>query len=161
MVPWVVSAGSVAGLQEQAGRLRGFVEQRPELGVVDVGWSLVSSRAGLPCRAVVVGRDRGELVAGLEAVAEGVPAGGVVSGSVGSAGGGVAVMFAGQGSQRVGMGAELYRVFPVFAAAFDEVCGYLDGWLPRPLREVVFLGLGEVQPVVEELSVGWGVGVVG
>ncbi|HET8660110.1 MAG TPA: SDR family NAD(P)-dependent oxidoreductase, partial [Micromonosporaceae bacterium] len=141
VVPWVVSARSAAGLREQASRLRELVAARDGadgVRVVDVGWSLVSSRAALPYRAVVLGADVGQLVAGLDAVAQGVGSRLVVSGVAG--GGGVGMMFAGQGSQQVRMGAGLYRVFPAFAAAFDEACSQLDRWLPQPLREVVLAG---------------------
>ncbi|MYU19176.1 polyketide synthase, partial [Streptomyces sp. SID8361] len=60
-VPWVVTGASEAGVRAQAARLMAFVDDRPELRPMDIGWSLVSTRAALPHRAVVVGGDRDEL----------------------------------------------------------------------------------------------------
>ncbi|WP_335984660.1 ketoacyl-synthetase C-terminal extension domain-containing protein, partial [Streptomyces sp. CA2R106] len=71
VLPWVVSGRSVEGLVGQAGRLREWVTEHPHLDPAEVGWSLVSSRAVLEHRAVVLGGDGAELCAGLGAVAEG------------------------------------------------------------------------------------------
>ncbi|MET8732381.1 type I polyketide synthase, partial [Streptomyces parvus] len=114
VVPWVVSGRSPEAVAGQAGRLVSFLEERPELGIAAVGRSLAVSRARFDHRAVVVGETREELLAGVRAVAEGLPAAGAVSGRAVPVGS-VAFLFAGQGSQRVGMGRELYAVEPVFA----------------------------------------------
>ena len=58
VVPWVVSARSPEALAGQAGRLLAHVGAHPELDVVDVGFSLVSTRSVFEHRAVVVGADR-------------------------------------------------------------------------------------------------------
>ncbi|WP_317259660.1 MULTISPECIES: type I polyketide synthase, partial [Streptomyces] len=130
-VAWVLSARSDVALAAQVGRLAEFVVARPEVSVRDVAFSLAATRTtGFAHRLVVVGRDRGQLLEGLGGVAAGV--GGVVPGvvsGVAGGGGGVAVVFSGQGSQRVGMGLGLCEVFPVFAEAFDEVCGRFEGLL--------------------------------
>nr|WP_276525456.1 type I polyketide synthase [Streptomyces rapamycinicus] len=135
VMPWVLSGQGERGLRAQAARLRSFLAARPESGPADVGWSLAATRSALSHRAAVVGADRAELLDGLAALAAGEPAPGVVLGTADP--GRVGVLFAGQGTQRVGMGRELYQVFPVFAAAWDEVCAALDPHLDRPLDEVV------------------------
>ncbi|MFI2242681.1 type I polyketide synthase, partial [Streptomyces chrestomyceticus] len=136
LLPWVVSGRSEAGLAGQAGRLAAFVGQDSGVRPVDVGWSLVSSRAVLEHRAVVLGSSREELVTALGALAEGRDLPGVVSGAAGGAGK-IGFVFTGQGAQRVGMGRQLYEAFPVFAAAFDEVCAGLDAHLEGSLAAVV------------------------
>ncbi|MGK5520146.1 SDR family NAD(P)-dependent oxidoreductase [Micromonospora sp. URMC 107] len=147
-VPWVVSGRSEAALAGQAARLASFVRDRSGLSSVDVSWSLATTRAALEHRAVVWGADVDELAAGLAAVAEGRPA---VSGVVSA--GRRAVLFTGQGSQRVGMGRELYEAFPVFASAFDEVCAEIDAHLPRGLREVVFAEAGSAEAALLDQTV--------
>ncbi|RQX35173.1 hypothetical protein DLJ57_19010, partial [Micromonospora chalcea] len=111
---------------------------------VDVAWSSVASRSALEHRAVVSGASRDELLAGLAAVAAGEPSGAVVTGSA-AARGQLALLFSGQGAQRAGMGRELSALFPVFAAALDEVCAQLDPLLPCPLREVLFASSGSAE----------------
>ncbi|BCL17268.1 type I polyketide synthase [Micromonospora sagamiensis] len=135
--PWLVTARSAPALAGQARRLLEHLAAHPELRPGDVAYSLVTTRAAMPHRAVVTGDDADALVEGLRAVAEDRPAPGVLRG-VARPAGKLAVLFTGQGAQRVGMGAGLYRRFPVFAAAFDEVVAELDRHLNRPLREVVF-----------------------
>nr|APD71760.1 type I polyketide synthase 5 [Streptomyces sp.] len=137
VVPWVVSGRSRAALRAQAERLSEWVGARPELDPVEVGGSLVTTRSAFEHRAVVLGEDRAELLAGLDALAAGGAAPTVVTGTAGGAGK-TAFLFAGGGSQRLGMGRELYEEFEVFADAFDAVCAHVDVELERPLRDVVF-----------------------
>ncbi|WP_155354284.1 type I polyketide synthase [Acrocarpospora macrocephala] len=151
---WVVSGRSLAGLRGQATRLAELAAA--DLDPADVGYSLARGRAVLDERAVVVAGDRGELLAGLWSLAAGEPSGQVVGGRAGRA---LAYLFSGQGSQREGMGRELYERFPVFAEAFDAAVKELDAHLAGALvggapGEAVGGGLGVVPADVPGGAVG-------
>ncbi|CKN69997.1 polyketide synthase [Mycobacterium tuberculosis] len=137
VVAWVISGKTASALAAQAGRLGRYVRARPALDVVDVGYSLVSTRSVFDHRAVVVGQTRDELLAGVAGVVAGRPEAGVVCG-VGKPAGKTAFVFAGQGSQWLGMGSELYAAYPVFAEALDAVVDELDRHLRYPLRDVIW-----------------------
>ncbi|MFG2197161.1 SDR family NAD(P)-dependent oxidoreductase, partial [Streptomyces sp. NPDC048639] len=132
VLPWVLSAAG-GRLPAQAERLAAFVEAGSDLSFVDTALALATTRTALEQRAVIMAADRHELLHALSALAEGRAEPHVVQSSA-QAGGRTAFLFAGQGSQRVGMGRELYESYPAFAEAFDAV----DGEVPFSLREVVF-----------------------
>ena len=119
----MVSGRTAEGLAAQAERLAAWAAGHPEQEPADVAWSLATTRAALEHRAVVTGRDRDELTAGLAAVAAGSPAAGVITGMVPVAGPGrVVFVFPGQGGQWAGMGRDLAAASPVFATRLAE-CG--------------------------------------
>ncbi|UED88783.1 SDR family NAD(P)-dependent oxidoreductase [Streptomyces profundus] len=127
-------------LRAQAASLLAQLERDPvtDGGLTDVAYSLATTRAALPDRAVVLADDLGSLARALGALADGRPSSGVFEGTARDAAARpVAFLFTGQGSQRLGMGAELHARLPVFAAAYDEVVAELERHLDRPLRQVV------------------------
>ncbi|MEU8710216.1 type I polyketide synthase [Streptomyces sp. NPDC048565] len=136
-VPFPVSARSAPALRAQARRLHAHLSERPGADLLDLGFSLATTRARFEYRAVPVAGDREELLASLDAVAEGRHRPGLSSGGPRPAGP-VAFMFTGQGSQRACMGRDLYETHPAYARSFDEICALLDPLLPKPLRDVVF-----------------------
>ncbi|MGP3937924.1 SDR family NAD(P)-dependent oxidoreductase [Nonomuraea sp. KM88] len=144
VVPWVLSGRSEEALAAQAARLRTWMESRRDLDVADVGWSLATGRAVLEHRAVLAGADRAELLAALAAVADGRHGEPAVETGLARSRAKAAMLFAGQGSQRVGMGRELADAFPVFAQALDDICRVIDPLLPHPLRATMAGGPAEV-----------------
>ncbi|MGW0779097.1 SDR family NAD(P)-dependent oxidoreductase, partial [Streptomyces sp. NPDC002835] len=113
---WPLSARTPAALRDQAVRLRAHAEAHPGLHPDDIGLSLATTRSAFEHRAVAVG-SRPELLRALRALARGETDPALCEGENG--GGGLGLLFAGQGSQRAGTGRELCARFPVFAAALD------------------------------------------
>ncbi|QES45034.1 polyketide synthase [Streptomyces venezuelae] len=138
VVPWVVSGRTPEALREQARRLGEFVAGDTEALPGEVGWSLATTRSVFEHRAVVVGRDRDALTDGLGALASGAVSPGVVSGvASGDVGPGPVLVFPGQGSQWVGMGARLLDESPVFAARIAECEQALSAYVGWSLCEVL------------------------
>ncbi len=146
VVPWLLSAQTPQALQAQARSLLTHLDTHPDDGDHAVAHVLATTRSAFDHRAVVLGDDHDALIRGLEAVADGAPASEAVVGTARRGGGKLAFLFSGQGAQRLGMGRELYEAYPVFAEAFDAVCGHLG----EGLREVVF---GEDADLLNET--GW------
>ncbi|WP_159056716.1 type I polyketide synthase, partial [Streptomyces yokosukanensis] len=132
-LPYLLSGRTPEAVRAQAAALAAHLD---DAAAADVAFSLATSRAHLDHRAGVVLTVEGvqELRDALTAIAVGETP---PQTAVGVAGDGrTAFLFTGQGSQRLGMGCELYDAFSVFADALDAVCARFD--LDVPLRDVVF-----------------------
>ncbi|MCZ4611876.1 type I polyketide synthase, partial [Streptomyces sp. Lzd4kr] len=148
-VPWPLSARTADALTDHITRVR---ERATGLPPLDVGYSLAIGRSSFEHRAVLLGSapDAPPLA---EAVAGDEPS--------------VALLFSGQGSQRLGMGRELADRFPVFEAALDEVLAELDpnvrsamwGGDEKTLHRTEFAqpALFAVEVALYRLVVSWGV----
>ncbi len=110
VVPVLFSGRTAEAVHAQADRLTEFVG--PGENLADLAFSLATTRAHFEHRAALVVSDVDEVRAGL--VERRYLCGRTESGLT-------AFLFTGQGSQRAGMGRELYAAFPVFAAALDEI----------------------------------------
>ncbi|OLM32114.1 Malonyl CoA-acyl carrier protein transacylase [Pseudonocardia sp. Ae717_Ps2] len=141
--PWTLSAADPDALRAQAARLLAHVDGATtadstdstdtRIEPVDIAFSLATTRAALTHRAVL---DPADPVAALRGLADGTPTPGTVLET--ATAGPPAMVFSGQGAQRLGAGRTLHRRFPAFAAAFDEVAAALDRHLDRPLTEVLW-----------------------
>ncbi|AWS45590.1 type I polyketide synthase [Streptosporangium sp. 'caverna'] len=129
VLPFVVSAATEAGLDAQTENLRDWLDAHRDADVSDVART-AAGRAALAHRAVYLAPNRAQLLRTLKRRET------AARGEIGD--GRLALLFTGQGAQRLAMGEQLYAAFPVFAAAFDEVCASIDPLLDQPLRLVVF-----------------------
>ncbi|WP_213455426.1 type I polyketide synthase [Rhizomonospora bruguierae] len=116
VVPLLVSGRNADAVARQAARLAAHIEANPGVSLLDLGYSLATTRATLEHRMAVVTADREEAVRALAAPA--------VRGTVRD--GLTAFVFTGQGAQRLGMGRELAATFPVFDEALRAASEALD-----------------------------------
>jgi polyketide synthase 7 len=136
LVPWLLSARGEEALRAQASRLADHLQRHPELGALDVAHSLLTTRSAFEHRAVVLGRDRAELLAGLGALARGEGSPALVRGRARNRPKSVFV-FAGQGSQWEGMARQLLSRSAPFAAQLRACDRALSEFLEWSVEDVV------------------------
>ncbi|MGW5638257.1 SDR family NAD(P)-dependent oxidoreductase, partial [Streptomyces sp. NPDC003832] len=137
--PWVLSARDTDALRAQAARLAADPEATADApDPADVSFALLTHRAALEHRAVLLGADRAALLDAARALAEGedASAGRIVTGRA-KAPAGVTFVFPGQGSQWYGMGRELLAASPVFAARIAECQAALAPYVEWNLTELL------------------------
>jgi phthiocerol/phenolphthiocerol synthesis type-I polyketide synthase D len=103
--------------------------------------------------ATVCAGDRGQLVAGLRALAVGQPTPGVVGPREARRESGTVFLYSGQGSQWAGMGRQLLADEPAFAAAVAELEPDFVAQVGFSLRDVLLagepvVGIDRIQPVL-------------
>ncbi|MEV0515994.1 acyltransferase domain-containing protein, partial [Nonomuraea sp. NPDC050405] len=126
---WAFSAKSEAALRAQAVRLRGHAARLAEEELGAAGRAL-ARRAGFAHRAVVVARDRDELLAALDALAADAPHAALTTGTALDDPRPVFV-FPGQGSQWAGMAVDLLDADPRFRERLehcDRALAAYSGW---------------------------------
>ncbi|MFC7546917.1 SDR family NAD(P)-dependent oxidoreductase [Plantactinospora sp. GCM10030261] len=126
-----VSAASPTALRDTADRLATHLAEATDVDLADVAYTLAAGRtqhrhrgyvvASGPADAAAALRDRKRLRLG---AADGEPR--------------VVLLLSGQGAQYAGMGAELYRTEPEFAAVVDECVAIGKEHLDLDLRDVMF-----------------------
>ncbi|MFJ2879497.1 SDR family NAD(P)-dependent oxidoreductase [Streptomyces sp. NPDC086796] len=135
-VIFTVSGKSAAALREQLVRYLDFLTDRPDTDIARLCHTANVGRAHFSHRFSVVVRDLDGLKSALENRLSGdAPPAGAKARKT-------AFLFCGQGSQYNGMGADLYRRFPVFRDRVDECDRILAPKLAASVRDLL-LGTAE------------------
>ncbi|MFI6153792.1 SDR family NAD(P)-dependent oxidoreductase [Kitasatospora sp. NPDC051170] len=135
-LPVLLSGRDETALREQAARWADWLDANPETPLAAVAATAAHHRTHFDHRAAVLAATTVDTATALRSLAEGRPAAGTVANA--PSGQGLAVLFTGQGSQRLGMGRGLYESDAAFRSAFDTVLTALDRYSARPLLEVIF-----------------------
>lgn len=120
--PWVIGGADEAGLRANAARIAAALSDE---SVVDIGYSLATTRAPLRHRAAVLTGGRADMLAGLRDLARGT-GNPLVRKAIAQHDPRPVFLFTGQGAQRPGMGRELAEAFPAFGEAYRSVCEEFD-----------------------------------
>jgi acyl transferase domain-containing protein len=130
----LLSAKTPAALDQATANLAAHLTAHPDQPLEDVEWTLQAGRQVFEYRRVAVVRDRDHAVRALSQPQRAPVLGGRADGAPRR----VAFLFSGQGSQHVGMGANLYRCEPVYRDAIDRCAELLEPHLDLDPRRILF-----------------------
>lgn len=149
-----LSARSPDALRDIAIRLAAHMRAHEDLPLAKVAAELALGRSHLNARLALVGADRDDALAQLDAAAAGqLPANASRSDDVPSGDTPeIVFMFTGQGAQYSGMARGLYDSEPVFRDALDRCAATLDRILPVPLLEVMFGEAPEMAALLDDTA---------
>ncbi|MEU0539185.1 type I polyketide synthase [Nocardia sp. NPDC005978] len=145
---WPISGKTPEALAEQAAQLAEHVRANPEFSSREIGHALATTRATFDHRAVVLGGNRVDLLAGLAAVADAAPVGPIRGQAAERQ---VVFVFPGQGAQYAGMAAQLMTESPVFAGLIAECEAALSEFVDWSLTDVLNEAPGA--PSIERVDV--------
>jgi phthiocerol/phenolphthiocerol synthesis type-I polyketide synthase D len=154
----VISGKTPARIASTAAMLAEWMTGKgAEVPLADVAHTLDHHRTRHKSVAAVCARDHAQAVAGLQALAAGEPATGVVEPYERLRGSRTVFVYSGQGSQWAGMGQGLLADEPAFAAAVDELEPSFVEHVGFSLRQVLAEGQAvsgdaRVQPVIMGLQ---------
>jgi acyl transferase domain-containing protein len=131
--PVLLSARTDSALQVASARLAAHLKELPGINPADVGYTLAVGRAAFPHRLCIVTQTTAETSALLEH-----QDGNVLLGVASESPRQGCFLFPGQGSQQVGMGAELYASEEVFREEVDRCARILEPILGFDIRRVLF-----------------------
>ncbi|MER5886561.1 SDR family NAD(P)-dependent oxidoreductase [Streptomyces sp. NPDC001941] len=144
-LPVVLSGQTEEALREQAGRWAQWLSSGRDVRLADVAATAALHRTHFEHRASVATAGIGELREALAALSEGGAHDALVTGTARERGK-VVFVYPGQGSQWVGMGAQLLASSPVFAAAVDACDAALRPFTGWSVREVLLGEEGDHPP---------------
>jgi acyl transferase domain-containing protein len=132
----VLSGNSESALRAQAGKLRSHIESGNGKShrLADVAYSLATSRTHFHQRLAIAAGDKQQMLKQLESISSGH---GELLNPNEAGKASLGMLFTGQGSQRVGMGKDLYSIFPVFRDALDDAAAQFTE-LEYPLLDVMW-----------------------
>jgi myxalamid-type polyketide synthase MxaB len=133
-----LSAKSEFALRQLADRMASAADRISSESLGDFCHSANAGRSQFEYRLALPARTNRDLAAGLRGFAGLVTAPAVKMGRVTQDLPGIAMIFTGQGSQRAGMGRELYETQPVFRRTLQQCDALLRGSLDRPLLDLLY-----------------------
>ncbi len=157
--PYPISHVTPHGVAAQAARLAGWLEEADD-ELPSVGRTLAAHRAHMPARAVVMARDRRELLDGWRALAGERPSKNVLTGNLGrtTPEADAVWVFSGHGAQWPRMAEGLLDHEPAFAGALDEIEPVFRREMGLSPREVLHRpdlgGVDRIQAMIFAVQIG-------